>query len=71
MANLGEPVGPEQGLRRLVLILNAQPWLDSHPSVVTVIPFTRTRRDRPTHVEVEPGSSGQKERRTPSARTFG
>lgn len=43
---------------RPVLILSAQPWLDSRPPVVTVVPLTRTRRDAPTHVEVEPGRSG-------------
>ncbi|MGH9246764.1 MAG: type II toxin-antitoxin system PemK/MazF family toxin [Acidimicrobiales bacterium] len=58
MADLGEPVGHEQRLRRPVLILNDQAWLDSRPPVVAVVPFTRTRRDRPTHIEVEPGVSG-------------
>jgi mRNA interferase MazF len=61
MADLGQPVGHEQGLRRPVLILNDQLWLDSDPPVITVVPFTRTRRGRPTHVEVEPGTSGLKE----------
>lgn len=61
MADLGEPVGHEQGLRRPVLILNDQAWLDSAPPVITILPFTRTRRGRPTHVEVEPGRSGLKE----------
>ena len=61
MADLGEPVGHEQRLRRPVLILNDQAWLDSGPPVITVVPFTRTRRAQPTHVEVEPGTSGLKE----------
>lgn len=58
MADLGDLVGREQGARRPVLILNDQAWLDSRPPVVAVVPFTRTRRDWPTHVEVEPGASG-------------
>lgn len=58
LADLGDPVGHEQALVRPVLILSAQPWLDSRPPVVTVVPLTRTRRDAPTHVEVEPGHSG-------------
>ncbi len=58
LADLGDPVGHEQALVRPVLILSAQPWLDSRPPVVTVVPLTRTRRDAPTHVEVEPGPSG-------------
>lgn len=43
---------------RPVLVLSAQPWLDSRPPVVSVVPLTRTHRGSPTHVEVEPGSSG-------------
>jgi len=54
LADLGSPVGHEQSLTRPVLVLSAQPWLDSLPPVVTVVPLTRTRRESPTHVEVEP-----------------
>ncbi|RIQ26078.1 type II toxin-antitoxin system PemK/MazF family toxin [Jiangella rhizosphaerae] len=60
LADLGEPIGHEQALKRPVLIVSAQPWLESHPPVVTVLPLTRTYRQRSTHVEVEPGSSGLK-----------
>ena len=58
LADLGDPVGREQAMVRPVLVLSAQPWLDSRPPVVVVVPLTRTRRDSPTHVEVEPGASG-------------
>lgn len=58
LADLGEPIGHEQAFVRPVLVLSAQPWLDSRPPVVSVIPLTRTRRDSPTHVEIEPGTSG-------------
>lgn len=58
LADLGEPVGHEQALVRPVLIVSAQPWLDSRPPVVMVVPLTRTPRGSPTHVEVEPGRSG-------------
>ncbi|MEU1902282.1 MULTISPECIES: type II toxin-antitoxin system PemK/MazF family toxin [Nocardiopsis] len=61
MADLGDPIGHEQALRRPVLVVSAQPWLDSRPPVVTVLPLTRTHRHSPTHVEIEPGSSGLKE----------
>ena len=61
MADLGDPIGHEQALRRPVLIVSAQPWLDSNPPVVMAVPLTRTRRESPTHVEIEPGSSGLKE----------
>lgn len=58
MSDLGEPAGHEQALRRPVLIVSSQPWLDSNPPVVTVLPLTRTHRHRSTHVEMEPGTSG-------------
>ncbi|NYH53814.1 MULTISPECIES: type II toxin-antitoxin system PemK/MazF family toxin [Nocardiopsis] len=61
MADLGDPIGHEQALRRPVLVVSAQPWLDSRPPVVTALPLTRTHRRSPTHVEVEPGASGLKE----------
>lgn len=61
LADLGEPVGHEQSLVRPVLVVSAQPWLDSGPPVVTVVPLTRTRRGAATHVEVEPGTSGLRE----------
>ncbi len=58
LADLGDPFGHEQGFVRPVVLLSSQPWLDSHPPVVHVVPITRTRRGAPTHVEVEPGASG-------------
>ena len=58
LADLGEPVGHEQALRRPVLIVSANPWLLSDPPVVVVLPLTRSYRSRSTHVEVEPGRSG-------------
>ncbi|WP_028280631.1 type II toxin-antitoxin system PemK/MazF family toxin [Arthrobacter sp. H5] len=58
LADLGDPVGHEQALRRPVLIVSAQAWLESRPPVVTVLPLTRTRRGRSTHVGIEPGTSG-------------
>lgn len=61
LADLGAPVGHEQLLVRPVLVLSAQPWLDSIPPVVVVVPLTRTRRDAATHVEIEPGTSGLKQ----------
>ncbi|MGW9555248.1 type II toxin-antitoxin system PemK/MazF family toxin [Nocardiopsis sp. NPDC055551] len=60
MADLGDPVGHEQGMRRPVLLVNAQLWLESHPPVVMAVPLTRTHRGSRTHVEIEPGSSGLK-----------
>ena len=58
LADLGDPIGHEQGHVRPVLLVSAQQWLDSSPPVVAALPLSRTRRDSPTHVEVEPGRSG-------------
>ncbi|MHA7172457.1 type II toxin-antitoxin system PemK/MazF family toxin [Arthrobacter monumenti] len=59
-ADLGEPIGHEQGLRRPVLIVSAPPWIASNPPVLAVLPLTRSQRHRATHVEIEPGLSGLK-----------
>ena len=58
LADLGESVGHEQALRRPVVVVSAEPWLQSHPPVITVVPVTRSYRARSTHVEIEPGESG-------------
>ncbi len=58
LADLGDPIGHEQAMRRPVVVVSAEPWLESHPPVITVLPITRTFRDRSTHVEIEPGASG-------------
>ena len=60
LADLGEPIGHEQAMTRPVLIVSAQPWLDSNPRFVAVLPLTRTNRQRSTHVEIETGTSGLK-----------
>lgn len=59
-ADLGEPIGHEQALRRPVLIVSAPQWIDSKPPVLAVLPLTRSHQRRATHVEIEPGSSGLK-----------
>lgn len=58
LADLGDPIGHEQGLRRPVLVVSAEPWLSSNPPVIAVVPITRTFRARSTHVEITPGESG-------------
>lgn len=60
LADLGEPVGHEQASRRPVVVVSAEPWLESNPPVIAVIPVTRTQRGRSTHVEIETGLSGLK-----------
>ena len=58
LADLGTPIGHEQSLVRPVLVISAQPWLDSRPPVVVVVPLTRTVRGSVTHVEIERGEAG-------------
>jgi mRNA interferase MazF len=58
LADLGDPIGHEQALRRPVVVVSAEAWLESNPPVLTVVPVTRTQRSRSTHVDIEPGSSG-------------
>lgn len=58
LADLGDPIGHEQALSRPVVVVSAQPWLDSEPPVLTVLPITRTFGGRSTHLEIEPGLSG-------------
>jgi mRNA interferase MazF len=58
LTDLGEPVGHEQGNRRPSVIVSAHRLNTSSGGLVIVVPFTRTRRPSPMHVEVEPGSSG-------------
>ena len=58
LADLGDPIGHEQGMTRPVVVVSAEPWLASDPPVIAVVPVSRTFRARSTHVEIEPGRSG-------------
>lgn len=53
MLDPGEPVGREQGWIRPALVVSSDDW-NGHAPTVTVLPLTRTRRDLPTRVEIEP-----------------
>jgi mRNA interferase MazF len=61
LTDLGQPVGHEQGNRRPAVIVSAHRLNATTGGLVIVVPFTRTRRPSPLHVEVEPGSSGLSE----------
>ena len=56
-ADLGEPVGHEQGWRRPGLVVSSDGW--RHASTHTVLPLTRTRRHLPTRVEASAGNGLQ------------
>jgi mRNA interferase MazF len=61
LADLGEPVGHAQGNRRPAVIVSASRLNMSGGGLVIIVPFTRTRRPSPMHVEVEPGYTGLSE----------
>lgn len=58
MIDLGNPVGREQGGSRPAVVVSADPFNESQAGVVIVVPCTTRPRGLPSHVEVEPGSSG-------------
>jgi mRNA interferase MazF len=58
LVDFGNPIGREQSGRRPAIVVSADPLNESRAGVVIVVPTTTTRRGLPSHVEVEPGSSG-------------
>ena len=61
LVDFGDPVGREQAGRRLVVVVSVNSLNESKAGVVIVVPITRTRRNLPSHVELEPGDSGLSE----------
>lgn len=53
-ADLGEPVGREAGFPRPVIVVTAQVVLSQSPSVVHVVPLTRTRRGFRSEIDIDP-----------------
>lgn len=58
LVDFGDPVGREQAGRRPAVVVSADRLNASRAGVVVVVPTTTTRRDLPSHVEIEPGDSG-------------
>lgn len=58
LVDFGVPVGREQAGRRPAVIVSADPLNDSRAGVVIVVPCTTTRRGLPSHIELDPQSSG-------------
>jgi mRNA interferase MazF len=58
LADLGDPIDHEQAFRRPMVVVSGQRWLNTDPPVVATLAITRTQRNWPEHVEIEPGSSG-------------
>ncbi len=58
LADLGDQIGQEQAFCRPLVVVSGQRWLNTEPPVVTTLAITRTQRNWPSHIEIEPGSSG-------------
>ena len=58
LVDFGEPIGREQSGRRPAVVVSADPLNESRAGVVIVVPTTTTRRGLPSHVEIDPASSG-------------
>jgi mRNA interferase MazF len=58
LVDFGEPVGREQAGRRPAVVVSADRLNDSRAGVVIVVPCTTAKRGLPSHVELDPASSG-------------
>jgi mRNA interferase MazF len=58
LVDFGEPVGREQSGRRPAVVVSADPLNESRAGVVIVVATTTTPRGLPSHVEIDPISSG-------------
>lgn len=61
LVDFGTPIGREQGFRRPVVVLSADRFNAGRSGLVIVVPCTTAHRGLPTHVALEPGSSGLRE----------
>jgi mRNA interferase MazF len=58
IVDFGVPVGREQSGRRPAVVVSADPLNESRAGIVIVVPCTTTRRGLPSHVELDPASTG-------------
>jgi mRNA interferase MazF len=58
LLDFGEPIGSEQAGRRPGVVVSADRLNESPAGVVIVVPCTTTPRGLPSHIEIEPGTSG-------------
>lgn len=58
LVDFGEPVGREQAGRRPAVVVSADRLNESRAGVVIVVPCTTTHRGLPSHVEIDPETSG-------------
>lgn len=58
LVDFGEPVGRERSGRRPAVVVSADPLNESRSGIVIVVPTSTTPRGLPSHVEIDPLSSG-------------
>lgn len=58
LVDFGEPIGREQAGRRPAVVVSADRLNESLAGVVIVVPCTTTYRGLPSHVELDPETSG-------------
>ena len=58
LVDFGDPVGREQSGHRPAVVVSADALNESRAGVVIVVPCTTARRGLPSHVEIDPASSG-------------
>ena len=58
LVDFGEPIGREQAGRRPGVVVSADRLNESLAGVVIVVPCTTTYRGLPSHVELDPQTSG-------------
>lgn len=58
LLDFGDPVGREQSGRRPAVVVSSDPLNDSRAGVVVVVPITTTYRGLPSHIEIDPSTSG-------------
>lgn len=61
LVDFGSPVGHEQGYRRPAVVVSADQMNTSRAGLAIVVPLTRTRRNLPSHIEIEAQDAGLRE----------
>ncbi len=58
LVDFGEPIGVEQAGRRPAVVVSADGLNESAAGVIIAIPCTTTRRELPSHIELDAAKSG-------------
>lgn len=58
LVDFGDPVGREQAGIRPAVVVSTDALNEGPAGGILAVPVTSTRRDLPSHIEIEPGESG-------------